>query len=259
MVFRWGSKTKKWQIEAKPTWHYFWGKINWFRPKTNSWKGELMIWRTKMQARVQGRLQLKDSICYKWVQIGSYKVGPWNPAKVFMHNYNKEELPVNWCEFGASSYTIKTLVSTAKCWWCQIDYCQCNIMLLDWVLISNFLTLFSIHKLQQWFHHVTLQWHKLFGGALDREIVILPPKKEKEEEIIQSTGEEDIACALMNEWIKLGKWTCDWGNWMHNNVKLSWPLFVRKESTTHFCFNWGHFTSAKPTHLGTHLFKEVCQ
>jgi hypothetical protein len=29
--------------------------------------------------------------------------------------------------------------------------------------------------------------------------VILPPKKEKEEEIIQSTGEEDIACALMNE------------------------------------------------------------
>jgi hypothetical protein len=28
-------------------------------------KGELMIWRTKMQARVQGRVQLKDSICFK--------------------------------------------------------------------------------------------------------------------------------------------------------------------------------------------------
>jgi hypothetical protein len=34
---------------------------------------------------------------------------------------------------------------------------------------------------------------------------------------------------------------------IHNNVKLSLPLFVRKESTTHFCFNWGDFSSAKPT------------
>jgi hypothetical protein len=32
---------------------------------------ELMIWRTKMQARVQDKVQLKDSICFKWVQIGS--------------------------------------------------------------------------------------------------------------------------------------------------------------------------------------------
>jgi hypothetical protein len=30
-------------------------------------EGELMVWRTKMQASVQ----LKDSICFKWVQIGS--------------------------------------------------------------------------------------------------------------------------------------------------------------------------------------------
>jgi len=28
-------------------------------------KAELMIWRTKMQARVQGRVPLKDSICLK--------------------------------------------------------------------------------------------------------------------------------------------------------------------------------------------------
>jgi hypothetical protein len=34
-------------------------------------KKELMIQRTKMQARVQGMVQLKDSICLKWVQIGS--------------------------------------------------------------------------------------------------------------------------------------------------------------------------------------------
>jgi hypothetical protein len=208
-----------------------------------------MIWRTKMQARVQGKLQLKDSICYEWVQLGSYKFGPWNPAKVFMQNDHKKELPVNRCEFCTSSYTLKTLVSTDKCWWCQIDYYQCNIMLLDLVLISNFWTLFNIQKLQQWFHHVTLQWHKLFGGALDREIVIPLPKKKKKRRrrnyLISRKGRHCLC--LMNEWIKFRKWTCDWGNWMHNNVKLSWPLFVRKESTTHFCFNWGDFSSAKPT------------
>ncbi len=30
MAFRWLSKTKKWQTKAKPTWHHFVGKINWF-------------------------------------------------------------------------------------------------------------------------------------------------------------------------------------------------------------------------------------
>jgi hypothetical protein len=35
-------------------------------------EGELLIWRTKNQARDQGTLvQLKDSICFKSVQIGS--------------------------------------------------------------------------------------------------------------------------------------------------------------------------------------------
>jgi hypothetical protein len=34
-------------------------------------KGELLIWRTKKQARDQGIVQLKDSICFKSVQIGS--------------------------------------------------------------------------------------------------------------------------------------------------------------------------------------------
>jgi hypothetical protein len=35
-------------------------------------KGELLIWRTKNQARDQGTLvQRKDSICFKSVQIGS--------------------------------------------------------------------------------------------------------------------------------------------------------------------------------------------
>jgi len=34
-------------------------------------KGELLIWRTKNEAKDQGRVQLKDSICFKSVQIGS--------------------------------------------------------------------------------------------------------------------------------------------------------------------------------------------
>jgi hypothetical protein len=34
-------------------------------------KGELLIWRTKNGARDQGIVQLKDSICFKSVQIGS--------------------------------------------------------------------------------------------------------------------------------------------------------------------------------------------
>jgi len=35
-----------------------------------------MIWRIEMQARVQGKVQLKDSICFKWVHIGSKN---WDP------------------------------------------------------------------------------------------------------------------------------------------------------------------------------------
>ncbi len=51
-----GPRPKKWQIEAKSIWHHFGGKINWFRLKffkkfSKNLKGELMIWRTKMQAK----------------------------------------------------------------------------------------------------------------------------------------------------------------------------------------------------------------
>jgi uncharacterized protein YeaC (DUF1315 family) len=34
-------------------------------------KQELMIWRTKNQAKDEGIVQLKDSICFKSIQIGS--------------------------------------------------------------------------------------------------------------------------------------------------------------------------------------------
>jgi len=40
-------------------------------------KGELLILRSKNQARNQGIVQLKDSICFKSVQIGSQEIGPW--------------------------------------------------------------------------------------------------------------------------------------------------------------------------------------
>jgi hypothetical protein len=34
-------------------------------------KGEPLIWRTKNQAKAQDTVQLKDSICFKSVEIGS--------------------------------------------------------------------------------------------------------------------------------------------------------------------------------------------
>jgi hypothetical protein len=46
------------------------GKINWLDQKAVL-KAELLIWRTKNQARDQGRIQRKDSILLKSIQIGS--------------------------------------------------------------------------------------------------------------------------------------------------------------------------------------------
>jgi hypothetical protein len=48
-------------MEAKPTWHHFEGKTNWLGVWTRQKElnGELMIWRTKMQPKVQGRVELK--------------------------------------------------------------------------------------------------------------------------------------------------------------------------------------------------------
>jgi hypothetical protein len=37
-------------------------------------KGELLIWRIENQARDQSIVQLKDSICFKSVQIGSQEI-----------------------------------------------------------------------------------------------------------------------------------------------------------------------------------------
>ncbi len=82
ITFRWRSKTKKWQIGLN-----LFGTIMegisigsvFFFKELN---GELMIWRTKMQARVQGMVQFKDSVCFKLVQIASSEFQPWTQAKV---------------------------------------------------------------------------------------------------------------------------------------------------------------------------------
>jgi hypothetical protein len=67
-----GSKTKNSKLgEAKPTWHLFWRENKLVWTKKTVVKGELLIWRTKNQIRDQGIVQLKDSICFKSIQIGS--------------------------------------------------------------------------------------------------------------------------------------------------------------------------------------------
>jgi hypothetical protein len=47
--------------------------------QTTVLKGELLIWRTKNQARDQGTIQLKDSICFK---SGQRKLDPGPLSKV---------------------------------------------------------------------------------------------------------------------------------------------------------------------------------
>jgi hypothetical protein len=67
-----GPRPKSGKIKAIPTWHNSGGKINRFRPKTKKeLKRRAHDWRTKLQARVQDGVGLEDSICFKWVQIGS--------------------------------------------------------------------------------------------------------------------------------------------------------------------------------------------
>jgi hypothetical protein len=41
-----------------------------------------MVWRTEMQVRVQGMVQIEDSVCFKLVQIGSSEFRPWTPSKL---------------------------------------------------------------------------------------------------------------------------------------------------------------------------------
>jgi hypothetical protein len=76
-------KTKKWQIEAKPTMapgtcFALEGKSITSDLKTVL-KGEFLIGRTKTQAKDQGRVQLKDPICFKSVQIGSKEIVTLDP------------------------------------------------------------------------------------------------------------------------------------------------------------------------------------
>jgi hypothetical protein len=50
--------TQKWIIEAKPTWHHFEGKINWFKPqikKTKILKLKLKLNSKKRKKKAQRR------------------------------------------------------------------------------------------------------------------------------------------------------------------------------------------------------------
>jgi len=82
MTFRWRSKTKKWQIGLNLFGTILEGKSIgsvFFLKELNE---ELIIWRTKMQARDQGMVQFKDSVCFKLVQIAYSEFQPWTLAKV---------------------------------------------------------------------------------------------------------------------------------------------------------------------------------
>jgi hypothetical protein len=64
-------KPKSGKLRLNPTWHLLWRENQLVGTQKTVLIGELLIWRTKNQARDQGTVQLKDSICFKSVQIGS--------------------------------------------------------------------------------------------------------------------------------------------------------------------------------------------
>jgi hypothetical protein len=69
-AFRRGSKTKKWQIEAKPTWHLFWriNQLVWINKQCKMRAPDLEEPRVRLGTKVSS-VQLKDSICFKSIQI----------------------------------------------------------------------------------------------------------------------------------------------------------------------------------------------
>jgi hypothetical protein len=73
MAFRWGPRPKYFKSRLNLHGTILEGRsIGSDQKKIKELKRrELMIWETNMQARVQGMVQLKNSICSKLVQIGS--------------------------------------------------------------------------------------------------------------------------------------------------------------------------------------------
>jgi hypothetical protein len=90
-AFRWRSKTKMSQINAKPTWHHFGGQHNWFGPQKkrkkksskaeSSWFGEPRC-KLRSKARSNSRIQFASNesklvrILGIWTLDPSPKVGP---------------------------------------------------------------------------------------------------------------------------------------------------------------------------------------
>jgi len=62
MAFKWGSKTKKWQIEVKSTWHHIGGKINWFEgEKKRALKESLWFEEPRCKLGLNSRIQFASN------------------------------------------------------------------------------------------------------------------------------------------------------------------------------------------------------
>jgi hypothetical protein len=64
-AFRQGSKTKKWQIEAKPTWHRFWRENQLVQTKKSAKRRAPDLENQESGYKDQGTVQPKDSTCFK--------------------------------------------------------------------------------------------------------------------------------------------------------------------------------------------------
>jgi hypothetical protein len=68
-----GPRPKSGKLRLNIPQHHFEGKMNLVWTNKKRTKKEIASWfeELKVQAKLKGKVQLKDSICFKWVQIGS--------------------------------------------------------------------------------------------------------------------------------------------------------------------------------------------
>jgi hypothetical protein len=66
-----GPRPKSGKLRLNLRGTLFWRENQLVQTKKTMLKGELLIWKTKSHAKDQFKVQLKDSICFNSVQIGS--------------------------------------------------------------------------------------------------------------------------------------------------------------------------------------------
>jgi hypothetical protein len=71
-----GSRPKSGKLRLNLHGTCFEGKINWFGPKNSAKRRAPDLENQRIKFRDQCRVQLKDSICFKSVQIGPSEIGP---------------------------------------------------------------------------------------------------------------------------------------------------------------------------------------